>query len=72
MEKIVKEAYDKYAEYYHQSINDKKNIWHKFMEKPAMVNFLKGEIKGKKVLDLGCGSGLFIKKLQSLGAKKIK
>lgn len=70
--KTTKIMYDKYAKDYHQGIFDKRNIWHKHIEKPTMINFLKKEIKGKKVLDLGCGSGPFIKELLSLGAKKVK
>ncbi len=70
--KIIKSFYNKHAESYHEGISKKANIWHKYIEKPTMANFLKGEIKKKKVLDLGCGSGLSSKKLLSLGAKKVK
>jgi len=70
--RIIKKSYDKYAESYHKGISKKANIWHKYIEKPTMINFLKDDIKKKKVLDLGCGSGPFSKKLLSLGAKKVK
>lgn len=71
MERIIKKSYNKYAEYYHREINNESNIWHKFIEKPVMINFLKGETKDKKILDLGCGSGFFIKELTKMGAKKV-
>ena len=67
----TQKIYDKSAKEYHNYISHKNNIWHQNIEKPMMVKFLGREIKGKKVLDLGCGSGPFIKKLNSLGAKKV-
>ncbi|MBU2562448.1 MAG: class I SAM-dependent methyltransferase [Nanoarchaeota archaeon] len=70
--KIIKESYNKCAWNYHRGLSRKFNIWHKYIEKPAIIIFLKGEVKGKKVLDLGCGSGVFSKKLLSFGAKKVK
>ncbi len=70
--KHTKKVYNEHAEMYHKSILSKANIWHKYIEKPAMISLLKKEIKGKTVLDLGCGSGPFVKKLFSLGAKKVK
>jgi len=69
--KHTKEIYNKNAEYYHAGTQDKDNVWHFYIEKPAMIKFLKREIKGKKVLDLGCGSGPFVKKLIALGAEKV-
>lgn len=69
--KHTKRVYNEYAEEYHTGTVDKNNIWHSYIEKPAMIKFLRGEIKRKKVLDLGCGSGPFVKKLISLGAKKV-
>ena len=68
----TKKVYNKHAEMYHKKILSKDNIWHKYIEKPAMISLFKNEIKNKSVLDLGCGSGPFVKKLFSLGAKKIK
>jgi SAM-dependent methyltransferase len=68
----TKKVYNKHAEMYHKRISSKDNIWHKYIEKPAMISLFKDEIKGKSVLDLGCGSGPFVKKLFSLGAKKVK
>ncbi len=68
----TKKVYNKHAKSYHKKIKSKDNIWHKYIEKPAMVSLIKKDIKLKKVLDLGCGSGPFVKKLYCLGAKKVK
>ncbi|PIN91271.1 hypothetical protein COU57_01315 [Candidatus Pacearchaeota archaeon CG10_big_fil_rev_8_21_14_0_10_32_14] len=69
--KHTKEVYDKFAQEYHDFFIDKNNIWHAYIEKPIMIQILKNEIKNKIVLDLGCGSGPFVKELYSLGAKKV-
>jgi len=70
--KHTKQVYNKYAEDYHKKILSKDNVWHKYIEKPAIISLFKDEIKRKNVLDLGCGSGPFVKKLFSLGAKNVK
>ncbi|MBL7059023.1 class I SAM-dependent methyltransferase [Candidatus Pacearchaeota archaeon] len=69
--KHTREIYDKFSEHYHDYVTSKKNTHHRFIEKPAMLKLLKNEIKGKIVLDLGCGTGFFTKKIFSLGAKEI-
>ncbi len=67
---IIKRAYNKNSEYYHNGLkSEDKNFWHKYIDKPSMTSFLKKEVKGKSVLDLGCGSGIYTKKLASFGAK---
>ena len=38
---------------------------------PAMANYLKSEIPGKRVLDIGCGSGNWCHKVASSGAKSV-
>lgn len=69
---ITKNSYNRSAEEYHKNISGKDtNFYHKYLEKPAMISFLKGILKNKNVLDLGCGSGVFTKKLNSFGVKSI-
>lgn len=70
--KHTKKVYNKHAEMYHEKILSKDNIWHKYMEKPSIISLFKDEIKNKSILDLGCGSGSFVKKFFSLGAKNVK
>jgi len=67
--KHTKKTYDKYAKDYHAKITDPKDIWHKFIEKKVMLNLIKGFVKNKKVLDLGCGSGIVSKKIASFEGK---
>ncbi len=56
------EGYDKYAPYYEQS--------HKFLDSFEREHFygMLGDLKGKKVLDMGCGAGRLIELLLMSGA----
>ncbi len=63
----VKKIYNKIAETYHQLRLQKKPI-NEFIEMPATLSLLKN-VKGKKILDLGCGSGIYAKILKKRGAK---
>ena len=67
---FTKKEYNKYgAEYHKELLNSKSGFWHKYLEKPAMTSLLKPIVKNKIVLDLGCGSGIYTKKLNSFGAQ---
>lgn len=55
--------YSDLANEYH-SMREKKSFYNEFVEMPAMMRML-GNIKNKKILDWGCGSGLYINKLKS-------
>lgn len=68
----TKKVYDKYARMYHDKVSSKDNVWHKYIEKPAIISLIKKDVRGKSVLDLGCGSGPFVKELFSLGVKSVK
>ncbi|MBM3230679.1 class I SAM-dependent methyltransferase [Candidatus Pacearchaeota archaeon] len=69
--KITKEAYDKKSEEYHKKlISSDGSFWNNFLEIP-MRKILKEISKNKKILDLGCGSGIRTKKLFSLNPRKI-
>lgn len=46
----------------------KKTLHNEMIEMPAMMKMI-GNVKNKKVLDWGCGSGIYIKKLKRKGAK---
>ena len=64
------ETYNEYARKWVE-INEKGlNIAHDFLEKPAMYSKLPN-LKNKKVLCLGCGSGEETSYLKSLEAKKV-
>jgi SAM-dependent methyltransferase len=64
------ESYDNYAEKWAKRMRSGKNIAHEYLEKPAMYGALP-DLKGKKVLCLGCGTGEECEYLNSLGAEVI-
>lgn len=69
--KIIKDAYDKKSEeYYKKLLNSKNSFWINFTEVP-MRKVLKKITKNKKLLDLGCGTGIRTSQLFSLSPKKI-
>lgn len=71
-EGIIRDSYNKNSEYYHNGLKSKEtNFWHKYVDKPAMTSLLKKEVKGKVVLDLGCGSGVYTMELASFGANVV-
>ncbi len=68
--KAIKEAqsaYDKMAEAYHKKRVEERDF-NKMIEQPTTFELL-GDVKGKKVLDAGCGSGIYTKILAEKGAK---
>ncbi|WP_087025580.1 class I SAM-dependent methyltransferase [Thaumasiovibrio subtropicus] len=62
------EMYSRYAGEYDQAIQD--NIYNALLERPSLQALL-GCVKDKKVLDLGCGSGIYIQYLLDSGAKHV-
>ena len=67
MEKEVRDAYDKLAKTYHKK-RKQGTFYNEFLEMPATLSFLKN-VKNKRVLDLGCGTGIYSKILKNRGAK---
>ena len=70
MEKItedeVRRTYDSIASIYDKKRTDK-TIYNDYIEMPAVLSLLK-DIRGKKILDLGCGTGVLSKILKNRGA----
>lgn len=70
-EKIVSKNYDKLANSYH-NMRTKENpdgwFFNELLEMPAMLEII-GNVKGKKILDFGCGTGIYAKLLTKKGAK---
>lgn len=69
-EKEAKEKYDKVAEHYHNwrtKINPKGWMFNEHLEMPSTLSML-GNIKGKKILDIGCGAGIYSKIMHKKGA----
>ena len=70
-EKEEKKNYGIMAKYYHNwrtKANPKGWFYNEYMEMPATLDLL-GNVKGKKILDHGCGTGLYLKHLKKKGAK---
>lgn len=70
-ERQTKQTYNDMAKFYHEYRTTKfKGGWffNEYLEMPAMLKTL-GNVKGKKILDWGCGSGIYAKILDKKGAK---
>ena len=68
-ESEVRRSYDRIAKKYHEGRKTGwKMVYNEFNEVPATLSLLE-KIKGKKVLDLGCGTGIYTKILKRKGAK---
>lgn len=66
-----KKMYDNSAEFYHDyrtKINPKGWFYNEHLEMPASLSIL-GNVKNKKILDYGCGTGIYSKILIRRGAK---
>ena len=70
-EKEAKKKYEFLAEYYH-NLRTKENpqgwFYNEMLEMPATLELL-GNVKGKKILDYGCGTGIYARLLTKKGAK---
>ena len=61
--------YNNFAQEYTDHVRDENDsIYHSLYEKPAMYNLLP-DLKGAKVISIGCGSGEDCNQLQKRGAK---
>lgn len=67
VEKETSDVYDKIADLYHEYRSRNILFWNEFIEKPATFSLLKN-IKGKRILDLGCGSGIHARLMKNRGA----
>jgi len=69
-EKSAKREYDLMAEEYHHMRTKKYPhgwFYNEMLEMPAVLTLL-GNVKGKNILDLGCGTGIYAKILTKKGA----
>ncbi|MFH1210114.1 MAG: class I SAM-dependent methyltransferase [archaeon] len=69
-EKQAKKIYNNLSQYYHD-LRTKKHpngwFYNEMLEMPSTLELL-GNVKGKKILDFGCGSGIYAKLLTKKGA----
>lgn len=54
----------------YKSKRDKKSGVNDFVEQPAMLSMLP-DLKGKDILDLGCGAGDMCRRIKNLGARSV-
>lgn len=71
-QRYIKNIYDKFAKEYHKKRLDKiRGFWNEHIENPSLLELSKNHIKNKNILELGCGSGLFIKKILKYRPKSV-
>ncbi|MAG07202.1 hypothetical protein CMI46_00090 [Candidatus Pacearchaeota archaeon] len=72
MKRIIKKAYDELAPEYLEmrKKGGTNNFYNGMLEMPTTLKLL-GNVKGKKILDLGCGPGRYAKILTGRGTKVI-
>lgn len=64
----VTKMYDKFGEWYHQYRKSPDNFFNSMVDMPAILRLL-GNVRGKSILDAGCGSGIYSRILVRKGAK---
>ncbi|MCW6161461.1 MAG: methyltransferase domain-containing protein [Candidatus Micrarchaeales archaeon] len=68
MEKEVSKAYDTIAQQFHDERIAKVNFYNEFLEMPNTLRVI-GSVRGKRVLDIGCGPGIYANLLHRKGAE---
>ena len=66
----TRKQYDRFASAYHQKRADApRSFYNSQVELPMMQMLLRGHVRGRTILELGCGSGLLTRRLVRMGGK---
>ena len=68
MEKEVSKAYNTIAQQFHDERATKGAFYNEFLDMPNTLKVI-GPVKGEKILDIGCGPGLYANALYKKGAE---
>lgn len=71
-EKLLKESYNENAEdflFTRITPNERKGFQNQEIERPIIFGMISKNLKGKKLLDLGCGPGIHLKEYSKRGAE---
>jgi ubiquinone/menaquinone biosynthesis C-methylase UbiE len=66
MAKLVRWA--EIAEWFDAKMGDEGDLWHREIIDPGLIDLV-GEVRGLRLLDLGCGNGYLARRFARLGAK---
>jgi ubiquinone/menaquinone biosynthesis C-methylase UbiE len=67
-----KKQYDLYAKEYDEKRRKPEwAFWNNHLDNPAVAKLLGKKLKGKQILDLACGTGIFSRKMKALGARVV-
>ncbi len=61
-------TWDDLAEWYDRKQGEDGDLWHRALIDPALLRRV-GDVRGRDVLDLGCGNGYLARRLQRSGAR---
>lgn len=61
-------SWDALADNYDRCHGDEGNDWHRLLVEPAALALL-GDVRGRRILDLGCGTGVLARRLWRAGAR---
>ena len=69
LETLARRSYDKFGAKYQKTRDERRaeRAFNEFLELPAMISSV-GQIKGKRLLDVGCGAGIHLKEYLKKGA----
>ncbi len=68
---LTAKQYDDIAVEYHYCRTHDLSFYTEYLELPAMLGFIENDLKNKKILDLGCSTGILTQHLQTI-ANEVK